>query len=51
MDMVNLFGKIKFISDFKKKKKKMDLGFIIGKIIKKLLLGFGKMGNNMVLVN
>ena len=51
MVLENLFGKIKDILDFIKMIKKMDLVFIFGLKLKKLLWDFGKKGNKKVLGN
>ena len=51
MVLENLFGKIKDILDFIKMIKKMDLVFIFGLKLKKLLWDFGKKENKKVLGN
>ena len=51
MVLENLFGKIKDILGFIKMIKKMDLVFIFGLKLKKLLWDFGKKGNKKVLGN
>ena len=51
MVLENVFGKIKDILDFIKMIKKMDLVFIFGLKLKKLLWDFGKKENKKVLGN
>ena len=50
-DMENLLLMTKYLQDFIKMIKKMDLVFFIGKIIIKYLWDFGKMGKKMDLGN